>query len=153
MDSDPVSPHRGQLRQAFSDAWRKHLASLPLTPLEAMLADIIALHPEYQTLLRDAAAAVAFEPTAPDAENPFLHLGLHMAVREQVSVDRPPGVRDLRRRLEARYGDLHGAEHAMMEALAETLWEAQRTGGAPDEIRYLERARARLSAASCQKPV
>jgi hypothetical protein len=68
-------------------------------------------------------------------------MGLHMAVREQVSIDRPPGVRELHRRLHARHGGVHGAEHAMMEALAETLWEAQRSGGAPDEAKYLERAR------------
>ena len=34
-----------------------------------------------------------------------------------------------------------------MEALAETLWEAQRGGQPPDERRYLERARARIAAA------
>ena len=33
-----------------------------------------------------------------------------------------------------------------MEALAETLWEAQRGGRAPDERRYLELARRRVSA-------
>ena len=30
-----------------------------------------------------------------------------------------------------------------MEALAETLWEAQRDGRAPDEAAWLERARRR----------
>ena len=32
----------------------------------------------------------------------------------------------------------------MMDALAETLWEAQRSGQAPDEARYLDRVRRRL---------
>jgi hypothetical protein len=31
-----------------------------------------------------------------------------------------------------------------MEALAATLWDAQRSGRAPDEAKYLERASARL---------
>jgi hypothetical protein len=146
-NGDLGSADRDQLRRAYADAWRKHLAAMPLTPLEAMLADVIELHPEYQGLLRDAAAAVAFEPTMQGGGNPFLHLALHMAVREQVSVDRPPGVRELRRRLEARSGDLHGAEHALMEALLDTLWEAQRTGGAADETQYMKRATAQLSAA------
>jgi hypothetical protein len=141
------SPTRDQLRQAYSDAWRKHVAGSPLTPLESMLADVIGLHPEYQALVQDGDAALAFEPgAAPVAENPFLHMGLHMAVREQVAIDRPPGVRDLHRRLQAQCGDVHGAEHALMEALAETLWEAQTDGRTADENRYLSLARARLAA-------
>ena len=141
------SQTRDQLRQAYSDAWRKHVAGSPLTPLEAMLTDVIGVHPEYHALLVDSDAALAFEPgTAPVAQNPFLHLGLHMAVREQIAIDRPPGVRDLQRRLQARCGDLHGAEHVLMEALAETLWEAQAAGRPPDEGRYLSLARERLTA-------
>ena len=141
------SPTRDELRQAYSDAWRKHAAGLPLTPLETMLADVIGLHPEYQTLVLDGDAARAFEPgAAPVSENPFLHMGLHVAVREQVAIDRPPGVRDLHRRLQAQCGDVHGAEHALMEALAETLWEAQTTGRPADESHYLSLARGRLAA-------
>jgi hypothetical protein len=144
-DSDQGSYTRDQLRQAYADAWRKHLLRAPLTPLEAMIADVIALHPEYQAIVQDSAAVLGFEPTAVEArENPFLHMGLHMAVREQVSIDRPPGVRDLHRQLQWRCGDLHSAEHVMMEALAETLWEAQRSGRAADEAQYLNRASARL---------
>jgi hypothetical protein len=138
---------RDRLRESYSDAWRKQLAGAPLTPLEAMIADVIGLHPEYQPMIRDAEAALAFEPNAAHAaENPFLHMGLHIAVREQVSIDRPPGVRDLHRRLQLRYGDVHSAEHVLMEALAETLWEAQRTGRSPDETQYLALARNRLAA-------
>ena len=140
------SPTRDQLRQAYSDAWRKHVAGLPLTPLETMLADVIGLHPEYQALVRDGDGALAFEPGATTvAENPFLHMGLHMAVREQLAIDRPPGVRDLHRRLQAQCGDVHGAEHVLMEALAETLWEAQAAGRPADESLYLSLARGRLA--------
>jgi hypothetical protein len=137
---------RDELRKAYADAWRKHITGSPLTPLEAMLADVIGLHPEYRSVLNDAETALAYEPKAGQAtENPFLHMGLHMAIREQLSIDRPPGVRDLHRRLQARYGDLHAAEHVLMEALAETLWEAQRSGRAPDEAQYLSLARRRLA--------
>ena len=138
---------REQLRQSYADAWRKQLARSPLTPLESMIADVIALHPEYRALVEDAQAALALESAAGGpAENPFLHMGLHLAVREQVSIDRPPGIRELQRSLESRLGDLHNAEHALMEALAETLWEAQRTGRPPDEGHYLELARRRTQA-------
>jgi hypothetical protein len=140
------STTRDQLRRAYSDAWRKHVAGAPLTSLEAMLADVIGLHPEYQALVQDGDAALAFEPGAAAAvENPFLHLGLHMAVREQVAIDRPPGVRDLQRRLQAQCGDPHDAEHILMEALAETLWESQSAGRPADESHYLSLARRRLA--------
>jgi hypothetical protein len=136
---------REQLRQSYAEAWRKHLARSPLTPLEAMIIDVIGAHPEYQAIVSDARAATAFEPSVSEGvENPFLHMGLHLAVREQVSIDRPPGVRELHRLLQARYGDLHRAEHALMEALGAALWEAQRADKPPDEGYYLALARRRL---------
>jgi hypothetical protein len=144
----PFDSHtRAQLRQTYADAWRKHLARTPLTPLEAMITDVIGAHSEYQAIVSDADAAMAFEPSVSrDTENPFLHMGLHLAVREQVSIDRPPGVRELHRLLQARYGDLHRAEHALMEALGEALWQAQRAGKPPDEGYYLTLARRQLEA-------
>jgi Domain of unknown function (DUF1841) len=136
---------REQLRQAYADAWRKRRAQAPLTALEASIADVIALHPEYHLLLDDPAAALAYEPSAEDGqENPFMHMGLHLAVREQLSIDRPAGVRDLYRRLQLRLADAHAAEHALMQALGEALWDAQRAGQAPDERQYLALARRRL---------
>jgi hypothetical protein len=136
---------REQLRSSYAEAWRKHLARVPMTPLESLIADVIAHHPEYQPLVGDADAVQAFDPApGTDGENPFLHMGLHLAVREQLSIDRPPGVRQIRQALAARLGDDHDAEHVLMEALAETLWEAQRDGQPPDERRYLDRARARI---------
>ncbi len=123
------------------------VAGLPLAPLEAMIADVISLHPEYQAVVQDAAAARALEINpAQQTDNPFLHLGLHMALREQLSIDRPPGVRNVHQQLKLRYGT-HDAEHVMMDALAETLWEARRSGRPADETQYLERARTRLRTA------
>jgi hypothetical protein len=139
---------REQLRRTYAEAWAKHLAHSLLTPLEALITDVIGEHPEYQGILANADTAIAFEQNAGGgAENPFLHMGLHLAVREQLSIDRPPGIRDLHRQLQALYGDTHPAEHALMEALGEELYAAQRSGQSPDEKRYLARARNRLATA------
>jgi hypothetical protein len=139
---------RDQLRLAYADAWAKHLARAPLSPLEAQIADVIELHPEYQRVVADADTAIAFEQNAAGAtDNPFLHMGLHLAVREQISIDRPPGIRDLHRQLQERHGDVHLAEHVLMESLGEELWKAQRDGRPPDEKRYLSLARDRLTPA------
>jgi Domain of unknown function (DUF1841) len=144
---------REQLRQTYADAWRKHLAGSPLTPLESMITDVIGRHPEYQGIVSDARAAVAFEASIRGGnENPFLHMGLHLAVRDQVSIDRPPGVSELHRLLQARHGDLHRAEHVLMEALGETLWQAQRNGRPPDEAHYLALARRHLEASDTPAP-
>jgi hypothetical protein len=139
---------REQLRRTYAETWAKHLARSPLTPLEALIADVIGAHSEYQSIVADANTALAFEPdTTGVADNPFLHMGLHLAVREQLSIDRPPGIRDLHRQLHARHGHSHLAEHVLMEALGEELYLAQRNGRAPDEQQYLARARDRLAAA------
>jgi hypothetical protein len=136
---------RDELRRAYAEAWTKHLAGTPLSALEAAIADVIALHPEYQALLADPERAIAYEPAEPDAaHNPFLHLGLHLAVREQLGVDRPPGIRALHRALQSQAGAGHAAEHGLMEALQRTLREASRKGRAPDEQQYLRLVRAAL---------
>jgi hypothetical protein len=136
---------REQLRLAYAEAWQRHCAGLPLSPLAAQIADVILVHPEYQALLTDPGQALAFAPAADDGrENPFLHMGMHLAIRDQIATDRPPGIRDLHRALLARAGLAHDAEHRLMEALAEVLWEAQRRNAAPDELRYLTLARRAL---------
>ena len=66
-------------------------------------------------------------------------MGLHLAIREQVATDRPPGIAALFNALLVKSGDFHDAEHQALECLAETLWEAQSNNAMPDEQAYLER--------------
>ena len=131
---------RNELRQMYFDAWRKSRTGAMLTPLEAQIAAVIEDHPEYQPLMAEAKVDASFAPEAGQT-NPFLHMGLHLAIREQVATDRPPGVAALFNALLVRTGDRHGAEHRALECLAETLWEAQRANTLPDEAAYLERLR------------
>jgi Domain of unknown function (DUF1841) len=133
---------RARMRRRYVDAWRRFQAREPLEPLEAQLAAVIAEHPEYIGCLeaREEALEAEFTPEG-GRENPFLHMGLHLAIREQVATDRPAGIAEIHRQLTRRSGSAHAAEHAMIESLAETLWEAQHSGRAPDEQVYLERLR------------
>jgi uncharacterized protein DUF1841 len=134
--------NRDQLRRMYLEAWRKFSARAPLEPLEAQLAAVIAEHPEYVPWLEggDAALGADFTPEG-GRENPFLHMGLHLAIREQVATNRPAGIAEVHQKLSERLGSPHEAEHAMLEPLAETLWDAQRQGRMPDEQVYLERLR------------
>jgi hypothetical protein len=136
---------REQMRRMYLDAWRKFSSKQPLEPLEAQIAAVIAEHPEYLSWIEagDAALAAEFTPER-GQQNPFLHMGLHLAIREQVATDRPAGIRQVHQQLSKRFGDAHAAEHAMLEPLAEVLWESQRSGRMPDEQVYLERLRALL---------
>lgn len=133
-----LSGDRRALRGYFLDAWRKRCAGAELEPLEALIADVVGEHPEYHELLaRDASLEREFSPLAGPG-NPFLHMGMHIALREQVATDRPPGIAVVHARLSARLGDAGAAEHRMMECLGETLWRAQREQRLPDEAAYLE---------------
>ncbi|MDH4126749.1 MAG: DUF1841 family protein [Gammaproteobacteria bacterium] len=131
---------RSELRKMYADAWHKHCVQMPMSPLEAQIAAVVAAHPEYHAAVRGDLEADF--TVAGGVANPFLHMGLHMSIREQVAVDRPAGISSIFVQLSARLADAHAAEHRMLDCLAETLWEAQRRQGPPDEAAYLERLRA-----------
>ena len=138
---------RSGLRRHYVEAWRKHRARLPLEPLEHQLATVIEQHPEYQPLFEEDPQALGrdYGPESGQS-NPFLHLGLHLAIREQVATDRPPGIASVHSALSRQLGDVHEAEHRMLERLGEALWLSQRTGRPPDEAAYLESLRQLLGA-------
>lgn len=138
------NPSRDQVRRFFIEAWRKHRDRGVLTDLEHMAVDLVASHPEYHTLLQDEEAALARDYTAEAGEhNPFLHLSLHLAIAEQLSIDQPPGLRAAYDTLLARSGDRHDALHAILECLGEAVWQAQRDGRPPDGEAYLDCVRRR----------
>lgn len=127
---------RDALRRMYLEAWQRRQDGLPLTALQAQLADVIELHPEYHRLLTPDALDRDWQPEQGES-NPFLHMGMHLALREQVGTDRPPGIREVHARLSRTHGSAHEAEHRMMEPLGAALWDAQRQGRAPDEQAYL----------------
>jgi hypothetical protein len=129
---------RNQLRQMYLDAWRKHQKAEFMQPLEAMIAEVVALHPEYHGLLEQGEDALDkdFLPELGES-NPFMHMGMHIAIREQLATDRPAGIVSAHKKLLLRLQDAHEAEHQIMECLGQSLWEAQRNNTAPDEAQYL----------------
>jgi hypothetical protein len=133
------SGDRDQMRQVFFDAWRKFQAGEAMQPVEQMVAQVIQQHPEYHRLL-DQPETGRFREFLPEGgeTNPFLHMGMHISLLEQISTDRPAGISELYRRLCQRLGDAHEADHQMMECLGRALWEAQSAGTMPDEQAYLE---------------
>ena len=106
----------------------------------AQIAAVVEQHPEYEAAITGEDLDRDYTPEG-GLTNPFLHMGLHLGIREQVATDRPAGIAAVYRELASRMGDPHTAEHQMIECLAESLWEAQSQNIAPDEARYLERLR------------
>lgn len=135
---------RDSLRRAYLDAWRKRREGRPLEPLEDQIATVIEQHPEYLDALEDASSIDRDYGPESGVPNPFLHMGLHLAIREQVATDRPPGIRAVHEALARRLGTVHEAEHRMLDCLGEALWLSQRSGLPPDEVRYLASLEALL---------
>ena len=77
--------------------------------------------------------------------NPFLHLSLHLAIAEQLSIDQPRGIAAAFREWAGRAASEHDALHRLLECLGEVVWRAQRDRSAPDEAAYLECIRRGLA--------
>lgn len=136
------NPSRDQARRFLIDAWQKLTDGLPATPLETLAADIVGLHPEYHALMTEDALVRDWTPED-GQQNPFLHLSLHLAIEEQLSIDQPPGIRAAFESRLQRHGDRHAALHDILECLGETLWRAQRDKRPPDGVAYLDCIRRR----------
>lgn len=125
-------------RQFFFNSWQKYKEKLPLEPLETAIVNVILAHPEYHSLLDEPANLNKPYLAEMGETNPFLHMGLHIAIREQLATDRPEGIRKIHQRLLSMGQDALTVEHLMMEQLAECLWRAQKDNRFPDHSFYLQ---------------
>lgn len=133
------NPSRDEARNFLVESWRKRREKSLLTPLEDLVAQLIEKHPEYFAMFEDPERFLNRDYLPEQGEaNPFLHLMMHLTIEEQISIDQPPGIRAHFVRLTHRFGSEHDAQHRMMEALSEMIWQAQRTHTQPDAAIYLE---------------
>jgi hypothetical protein len=130
---------RNQLRQVFFTAWQKYNAKQPLEPLEQVIANVIAMHPEYHRYFANENASLDqdFLPETGQT-NPFLHIGLHISIHEQLSINQPTGISEIYKTLLNKHQDAHTVEHLIIDCLAEMIWEAQRNNTMPDQNKYLQ---------------
>jgi hypothetical protein len=133
------NPTREEVRRFFCDAWKKKTEGHILDSMEILAGDWMAEHPEYHTLLADPEGALAQDYTPERGEtNPFLHLSMHLSISEQISINQPPGIKEVAEKLSQKMGSEHEAQHLMMECLGQVMWEAQREGGQLSPEKYLE---------------
>lgn len=129
---------RRALRAVYFRAWHKHRAGQPLEGLEKIIVAVALRHPEYHALLERAETGADHDWLPEHGENPFLHLGLHIAIEEQLAIDQPPGIRERYAQLCRSAPDEHSAQHRIMDCLGEALWQAGRCGMPPDAQAYLD---------------
>jgi hypothetical protein len=133
------NPSRDQARAFLFDLWEKHTAGHALTPLESIALAIVLEHPEYHAYLGDRERYLDRDWRPEGGEtNPFLHLQMHLAIEEQISIDQPPGIRKAVEALARKHGSMHDARHDVMDCLGEVIWNAQRHGAAFDNAAYLD---------------
>ena len=131
------------VRRYFGHVWQNRLNPLQLDALQQKALRIIEAHPEYQTYLEHVEDYLDKNWTPEQGEtNPFLHLSLHLSIQEQVGIDQPFGIRAIHQKLIGMHNDNWGkAEDEMMEALVETIWQAQRYNQGLDVNAYMTRLR------------
>ena len=135
------SNDRQALREQFFTVWRNFKNELPLDPIGREIAAVIQEHPEYHAMLANKDNIDKDFKPEDGHSNPFLHMAMHLAIREQVQTDRPIGISPIYDKLRKKSGDLE-AEHVMMECLGRTLWEAQRANQPPSDQHYLDLLKA-----------
>jgi len=130
---------RNQLRKVYFQSWQKFKNKQPMEPMESLIASLINQHPEYHDFFSQSEQNQAKDFTPEMGQsNPFLHLGMHISIHEQLGTQRPAELSTLYQSLCKKLGESHAAEHQIMECLGEMLWTAQRDDQAPDESRYIE---------------
>lgn len=129
------APSRDEVRELFFGAWRKYRQGIALAGIESLALEVMLQHPEYHAVLESPNRYR--DKDYVDESNPFLHMSLHLALEEQLSIDQPPGIRARWQALLARSASRHEALHQALECLAETLWRSQRNATPPDAAAYL----------------
>ncbi|HQT81403.1 MAG: hypothetical protein B7Z60_06020 [Ferrovum sp. 37-45-19] len=137
---------RSEVRQFFFDVREKSKRAQPLTALEDMALSIISHHPEYHSLLDQPERFRDKDWSVSEGDsNPFLHLSLHLAIEEQLSIDQPPGIKESYHKLCLALKDEHLARHELLDALTEMVWQAEVNGQPLDNQRYLSLVAQKLN--------
>lgn len=118
-----------EYRVFFLQAWKKHLQGSKLSDLESQVRDVLLLYPQYISELNQ-------DKTYPLEDNPYIQMGLHLTVWDQVRTNRPEGIRPWF--LEACVANSQKeVEQLMLMVLRQTVYVSYQAGNLPCEQKYL----------------
>jgi len=126
---------RTEQRKYLANAWQKFLNKELLDPLEDQLTQVIDIHPEYHKLISNIESD--FFPEQGEV-NPFLHINLHLSLREQLSINQPIGIKKYYQKILNKTKDPHEAEHQMMDCIAQMIFSSQKNNMPMDHQAYVE---------------
>lgn len=111
-----------------------------MSEAESLALQWMTKHPEYFEVFDAEPESILAADFSVEAgqSNPFLHLSMHLAVAEQVSIDQPPGIRSAFAKLCEKMGDEHKAAHQVFECLAEQIYQQQKNGVAFSSENYIQ---------------
>lgn len=128
---------RTALRQVFIDAWHKYQNQMILEPQEDLIVEVIQMHPEYHKYIVDD-SHIDTDFQLESQQNPFLHLSLHIAIKEQLRIDSPTGICGIYNKLLTKVKDIHTVEHEIMSALMEVIYKSQKENSPLDNASYVK---------------
>lgn len=125
---------RTQQRQFLANAWQKFLNKQMLDPLETQLTQVIEIHPEYHKLISDIESD--YFPEQGEV-NPYLHINLHLSLREQLSINQPLGIKKIYQKILTQTKDPHETEYKIMDCIAQMIFSAQKNNTPMDHQSYI----------------
>jgi Hypothetical protein RSc1001 len=95
---------------------------------------VIEIHPEYHKLINNVESE--YFPEQGEV-NPFLHINLHLSLREQFSISQPQGINEYYQKILGKVQDPHEAEHLMMDCIAQMIFSSQKNNTPMDHQAYI----------------
>ena len=126
---------RTQQRQFLANAWQKFLNKEVLDPMEDQLTQVIDLHPEYHKLIQNIESD--YFPESGEV-NPYLHINLHLSLREQLSINQPLGIKEYYQNILNKTKNPHETEHLMMDCIAQMIFSSQKNNTPMDHKAYID---------------
>ncbi len=130
-------------RKIFFQVWEKiKQHQLIIDDTELVIARVIEMHPEYHHLLSHYDRYIDKQYRDHQGDNPFLHMGMHISIKEQVKMDEPSGIRLLYQQLSSKLENEHQAEHEIGTCFMRLMWHCQQHQQMPDFNQYLHCVRS-----------
>ncbi len=118
-------------RKVFYDAWMRHQERLALSEFDQRLIQVMLKYPQYTHCITPEEIPVE------EGLNPYVVMGAHLELSEQIALDRPQGVRKVFQDLVIRYDD-QKAEKMMLDVLLSVLSQSYQRSEVPDYQVYLQ---------------